>query len=975
MVFEGDGAVDDVAAPQQETSGEAPEQAPEHQPPPESIDEKKEKEEYLQVKLMRSDETSYGFAYRVFESSRKGQQIVITGVLPYGAADVWNRGCENLLTVCAGDVISTVNGITSPKEMIAELKENLSCQLRILKSGPRWHLVSEHHHVKTKAVLFGGSIDEEIEEEMPPYSVSHWFLLFAIVFFPCCFLNLLFSDMFAGMAVYNGISSASTDFRGRAMCAMAMMMALGLYVLDWRLWTSKGLKSFVAVFVLYFLLMGMVLMARSYPQTPFVVFLGHIPVLLGVVRSTLGKTRSRSGFYVVVSVCLFIMAAVVLGGWFAWLGLPSFGGENWWNADTQLNLANRSKALYVSYDIDYLVNCSDDRDRTLDAALSSAQMDEQTKGCSAVKTTWFMAWGAPMFTGMTCFVIGAFCGFCGVWLKSQHASRLEKLLKMFVLLASLMGFGMYTASSVAGSSMRMANTLTAFLGTAIVCLVIWFYVEIGEKAISSVVRSSKLMQTIILFAMSDWARAFFMISMGLVIPVFFVMNSMNQKVRRWRGLSHSDAWFTEGTQKVLIQLEHWNWVSILSKVNLACELFFTFQVGVSKLTIIALSWLNGELAGLSLISVVIIFVFIGLVMFLLPPVPGIPVYVTSGLIIATKADSDGLGLGVGIVIACGTSFILKLLACSGQYSIGLAMGKSIYIQKLVGVDKAPIRSVEKILQTRGLNLPKVAILVGGPDWPTSVLCGILKLSLPQILWGTCPVIFVSSPCVFAGAFLAAGGKPCNNSAPFLPPVDPNEIVDESANYGTYASTMMIVSAIVQLCSMGLAMYYILETMQKHGDELAKPRKEHEPIEELTRQKEHYMRCYADITEWHVLDKSRKPILIASAVMMIYCCYVFMLFDGICFNEFEASSRICHSIADGGLDGNPLNIVRPPGIPPLLAFSVAVLLHIAFMRWSQNEAKAMLLSEIKQSMDSSTDTEESSDAEDSDDDDLRKAKED
>ena len=43
----------------------------------------------------------------------------------------------------------------------------------------------------------------------------------------------------------------------------------------------------------------------------------------------------------------------------------------------------------------------------------------------------------------------------------------------------------------------------------------------------------------------------------------------------------------------------------------------------------------------------------------------------------------------------------------------------------------------------GFALGKVCILVAGPDFPTSVLCGILKLNVPQMLLGTTPVIIVS----------------------------------------------------------------------------------------------------------------------------------------------------------------------------------------------------------------------------------------
>ena len=48
----------------------------------------------------------------------------------------------------------------------------------------------------------------------------------------------------------------------------------------------------------------------------------------------------------------------------------------------------------------------------------------------------------------------------------------------------------------------------------------------------------------------------------------------------------------------------------------------------------------------------------------------------------------------------------------------------------------------------------VTILVGGPDWPTSVLCGILGLDLLPILLGTLPVFLLILPTVMGGAFLS-----------------------------------------------------------------------------------------------------------------------------------------------------------------------------------------------------------------------------
>jgi len=184
-------------------------------------------------------------------------------------------------------------------------------------------------------------------------------------------------------------------------------------------------------------------------------------------------------------------------------------------------------------------------------------------------------------------------------------------------------------------------------------------------------------------------------------------------------------------------------------------LYWTMSIGVAKLTYVFLSWLNEQLLKMDLILVLIIFFTTGLTMFLLPPVPGIPVYILSGILIAarTRNMAEIGGFWGGVLIATMESFVLKLMAVAGQYMIGLYLGKSVKVQQLIAVDKVITRSIEKILQTRGLNLPKVSVLVGGPDWPTSVLTGILDLPLCSMLYGTLPVVFLIAPCCISGGFL------------------------------------------------------------------------------------------------------------------------------------------------------------------------------------------------------------------------------
>lgn len=51
------------------------------------------------------------------------------------------------------------------------------------------------------------------------------------------------------------------------------------------------------------------------------------------------------------------------------------------------------------------------------------------------------------------------------------------------------------------------------------------------------------------------------------------------------------------------------------------------------------------------------------------------------------------------------------------------MRNSAKIRQLVQINSEGIRAMRLILSEKNTSVRKSAILVGGPDWPTSVLCG------------------------------------------------------------------------------------------------------------------------------------------------------------------------------------------------------------------------------------------------------------
>lgn len=103
-----------------------------------------------------------------------------------------------------------------------------------------------------------------------------------------------------------------------------------------------------------------------------------------------------------------------------------------------------------------------------------------------------------------------------------------------------------------------------------------------------------------------------------------------------------------------------------------------------------------------------------------------------------------------------------------------------------------MKSVSHILKRDGLKTDKMAVLVGGPDWPTSVITGILRLPLVPMLLGTLPILLIIIPVVMAAAFQVQAGQH----------------KEMASQYQSVAAVMLMMMTITQTGSMVLAGYYI-----------------------------------------------------------------------------------------------------------------------------------------------------------------------
>lgn len=735
-----------------------------------------------------------------------------------------------------------------------------------------------------------------------------------------------FSDIGFGVTVYNAVSPRMMNYGGKGLLAFSCVIVAFYYIFSWETWKSWKRKCSLLI-PAFGISGGTVLVGRSYAWAPLVMVMFLLPLLCGLLRTSICKHTRRKMFFRCVFICTLVWSIALAATWTTW-----WLSSHRWTSTTRFDMAKDTENLWKSFsqfedpaigfrkrDLSYVHDCGPDKNVT---RFSSDMKTKIGMNCQSAITVLFTCWASPLIAAVGNLLLGVIALLSGVRMQKDKLEKLESLLKTFLGLLALVLMGMYFSVSMAGLSVQLGSTLMAFFASALCVLVVTMFMEIGSEIgpenMRDHVKNSKLSQMLLKAWHSDWARAIFIGAFNVCLPFFLMLNWCRQRQSHASTAVRRDR-FTPLGMRMVGELQAWKWVSILQKICLLGELFFVFQVGVAKITYIFLSWLNEQLECDSLAdyAFVIGLVFIiGYTMFLLPPVPGVPVYVFCGIVVAAQGmNLDDIGFELGCVIACILAWSLKLTACTGQYMIGYCMGKSVRVQALIGVDKVFTRAIEKILKVPGLSIGKVAVLVGGPDWPTSVTCGILKLSIPQMLLGTAPVFFVSSPCVLAGAFLAR----------------PESASGENSIWSALGKVFMGLMGIGQLSCGFLAVSTVSNVILADGDELAKPRAEHAEVEELSRQQAEAKKTYDDVTKWSSLASWRKFTLCSAAVTQLFSGFLFAMGGEYCFRSFSVSSKIGAPYEEDGLDGNAVNIVLPLGWCALGFFAVGTLLHVVFAK--------------------------------------------
>ena len=564
--------------------------------------------------------------------------------------------------------------------------------------------------------------------------------------------------------------------------------------------------------------------------------------------------------------------------------------------------------------------------------LAGAAVDES--GCLVLPQrpclSVLLFWVSPLVTACAGLVAALLCALLGRTLTAdeQHGANTAVTVggRVFILVVCLAAASMWVSASIAGASMGVSKVILQGLAVIIIVMGVLIDRMFGWKAVlQRIVTKEPLARRLIRFLLtSDYSRAS-VIAVGLPILVAGLLLSVLNQFFRVHLLgsvvlpSERALKTTKEVDRIVKRLMQWNWTSVLRKVVVLTFAYMVWVVGVMKVTTLFFSWLTHVLKPMPLGLTTGVFVGVGMCMFLLPPVPGAPVYMASGVLL-TATTKDRFGYPLAALYAMGVAYLIKLGACAlQQKAIGANLGRSRRVRSAVMVNTPLMRALKLMMLQPGIwTRGKVATLVGGPDWPISVMMGILGMPLAPVIGGTLPVIFLVAPLSLSGSFMIMG------------PVSP---------FPAMTNIALAISSMSQLGAFVAMLHYVERITQSKRDELDAMPYDQEVLM-LDRSGAEYAALYAELTSWQSSEVpySMRALLIVGALLGIGACQVATLFDDDCFRTFSLYPDFPTQLRDT-LGGKVSNLIMTPGYGVLGATVLSFLCRYIFIKWANRLVRA------------------------------------
>jgi len=541
----------------------------------------------------------------------------------------------------------------------------------------------------------------------------------------------LFTKMGIGLSTFYYLSEnyqVYAYYLGLALASGAFI----LYLLDCYYWASKTGIALRRLFIILFVAGASILtliMCGDYPYGPIALFIVLTPLWMVLVRAVVYNKIEPRVYVSWLSGPFFLISTLAFFSWLAWT-LAS--DENDWNFITSLAEADESgcEPNFVDYP-----DCQGDDGNvcwTADLDTNSLTFgDDCSELCTNVYEDCFnsfILWAGPFLVSLGFM----FLSFVATFMRpSERRSTAEQDGTKFVKVWVFLLFGMWVGASLAGAGAGVSTTLAALTLSSFIAAAIFLAISYNQ-----IERQEQMGR--IGAALVEKYGNHFDVFRGLLIvtcaPVFMLYFGVSFVIQRIRSIKFCDytkppvdtkslrnvtgnGWFTVEARRFIREFQSWNRTKVFVYAVYWGLAFMILNVIVSQFTLVFLSWLIETTSVMPLGTVTAILAGIGMIMFLLPPVPGVPIYLTLGIVII-PVGRDALGGIVWCMLyALGVSLCLKLLACTLQQKmIGGLLEHKVGVRQFCGVNSSLMRSMKLLLRQPGISLDKVSILVGGPDW-------------------------------------------------------------------------------------------------------------------------------------------------------------------------------------------------------------------------------------------------------------------
>lgn len=483
---------------------------------------------------------------------------------------------------------------------------------------------------------------------------------------------------------------------------------------------------------------------------------------------------------------------------------------------------------------------------------------------------------------------------------NQLSTILKGVVCMFILLLGLA----YCARQMLYASTHMASMVAGTMCIFFLTFCIFAYVSLYRvvRAMGKWMVELPAWQTFQSMLTNAWVRATLVCSFTPLLPFIVLLSVMNQFVRKRRGIysvavlpgvaspdrpdgseaadegklqtvgsgeaNPKELLLTPRVSKRMVLLRGFQWLDIVPKVYILCLGAFAYTIVPAPLNV-ALAAMNNVIDQASIpypLILAAIFI-IGIILFLLPPVPGAVMYMFGGLVSAAHCPPKGTeqGFWTGAVISIFLGLVMKLMACAVQQAgIGGLMGRNLWIRQQAGVHKTVVRCIEHVLRQKGFTAGKVAILCGGPDWPTSVLAGILKLSVLEMEIGTLPIIGFIAPFGLSGSLRLRVG--------------------ESEMWENSAQLMLVSAGLVNLLLWALAGWACQQALEKNREALTRPLVQNVDLEWL----DYRSKCIKERLQvrWEDVPFRVRLLWATGAIVQILVCYGFFFGSSYLVGDFQ-----------------------------------------------------------------------------------------